>query len=310
MEKYGHTVWHQSVIPEEQLYLAGIIHDFTPVFRNYGTLNFSLDKLYSYNILIMNKFIDPAWYSNSLRECKFPGYPDRTNSEYTSHFEAIDSKYNNKSPLPVGTILYRGTHIKDYNPRTVFTADHIFLGLDYIISAWILLEGWINYNKTLIKPLTSIPENTYGYIHVFKLKKNLEYEYILADGCTPLNVPHFKYCKEKACVHPQILFHEGFKGDNSHIELGTELTIPKSFADEYLHYIGTHTLSINELFKNKGKPFYKWHPKNSIKSIQKGDAQYILYKGRTHKINLGKRGGKYIKINNNLVYIKSLNINA
>jgi superfamily II DNA or RNA helicase len=28
MEKYGHTVWHQSVIPEEELYLAGIIHDF------------------------------------------------------------------------------------------------------------------------------------------------------------------------------------------------------------------------------------------------------------------------------------------
>lgn len=214
----------------------------------------------------MKTFVEsPHRQEDSDSEWQYPfgkSYPDRSNPQWLPYFKAIDQAYNKKMRiLPKNTILYHGSLNRQAMPKK--KKDYItFFGLDFRISAWILAEQWA---KTRLRTEGPIPPYSrwIGYVHVFRLRKALQYHYVEEDGCTPLDEPHRATCEGTPCVHAQVVFHEGARGDNGLVDLGVELTVPPRFM-EHLEHAGTHVVDITSLMLNRITLPSRWQPQSAI----------------------------------------------
>jgi len=55
------------------------------------------------------------------------------------------------------------------------------------------------------------------------------------NGCVPVDCQTSKSIYQYVpIVHPQVAFHQGFKGDNDLVELGVEMTIPRDQIEYFL----------------------------------------------------------------------------
>lgn len=143
----------------------------------------------------------------------------------------------------------------------------MYFGLDFLISVWILTERFVK--KTKPDNMSTPPYDQWiGYVHVFKTKKDIRYDYLWEDGCVPEDCTASKEIYEHTpIIHPQVAFHEGFNGDNELVELGTEMTIPNSKRDldDSLEYIGYHVIDITKLFIYRTESLIGWQPHDAIK---------------------------------------------
>lgn len=248
-------------------------------------------------------------------------YPCRKDDRYSSCFSAIDEKYKTADKiLKAGTILYRGTLFNTlYNPSS--TAP-VFFGLDILISTWILSE---NYHTEIKKPQAKAKNFQFGYIHEFRLLKDLHYEYISELNCIPLNSPHDEKCNHMPCVHPQVILHTGV-GCNDCTEVGTEITLPIKYVKPcMLEHVNTYKVDIKTLINNKDKNYMQF--KFNTHLLKMPDAEYktnnfilfphgskqngagnphktkekiICKDGKTRVVYVGPRGGRYIKVKGEL----------
>lgn len=220
----------------------------------------------------MLELVWQPWINNRFPSILIPtlhslNSPYRTNNQWQPLYTMLDRKYGRCSSkecvLKKGTILYHGSLSKTFDFK--MNENGKFFGLDYAISSWILTESFSLSVKRKVKP----PYDWKGYIHVFKLKKPLAYEYIKGDGHPFGDYPE---CSNKPCIHAQSIIHHKFAGDNIH-DLGTELSIPSNYnLQEYLEHVETHEIDIVKMFMfidlgYKGIDddyFSSWNPKNAI----------------------------------------------
>jgi hypothetical protein len=204
----------------------------------------------------MDKFVKPA--SNIILFDNIFGivYPSRDEIVWKPYFKNIDAMYRKKIQiLSKDTIVYHGSLNKTEKYEKTKPS---YFGLDFPISAWILPESADNkYKKTGRM-------QRYGYVHVYKLKNPLKYEYIDEDMCVPLDPPNNIRCSKHPCVHAQVVYHGIPITSNNFIDIGTELTIPGHMIDNVLHYVGTHKLDIMILLANITIPYNSWQPEKAI----------------------------------------------
>lgn len=227
----------------------------------------------------MDEFVYPPYvYSENIirRSDIFPGYPNREDdSKWLPLFHSVDIKYGkmeytetkqstSNERLPKGTLLYHGS-LGDTFPSMTFNNDIVSFGLDFLLSSWMLSELFVQRLKTTED---HPPYNEWeGYIHVFKAKKDIQYEYMPEDGCVPIDCRMKKSTyKNVPIVHPQVAFHQGFDGDNDLVELGVEMIIPGCQIEDSVEYLGYHKIDIVKLFMHRTESVFKWKPHDAIKS--------------------------------------------
>lgn len=185
----------------------------------------------------------------------FDGYPDPEKQK--EFFKPIEEKYRpdkNKKMfiLPKGTVLYRGTIFNKLYPSK---SKHVYFGLDILISIWILLE-------TFLKELTNKRVKNIGYIHEFVLNKDIEYYYI--DKFIGVPLEHNECLGNTACLKPEAIFH----GNDSIIELGTEITLPINLINKKnLDYKKTYVLDILNLLNIMPRSYVDFDPTLFIRKI-------------------------------------------
>lgn len=269
------------------------------------------------------EFVFPPYgpYVPPVKEYRW--YPCREKEEFVKVFAAIDEKYNHdqntsKNILAKGTTVYRGTLFNTlYNPNSTGL---IFFGLDVVISTWILLE---NYNGLKEEDKAA---KTHGFIHEFKLARDLPYEYISDVGCNPENAA--QKCNPMPCVHPQVILHTGSGGCDDYKEVGTELTLPLKYVNKcWLTYVNTYKVEIETLKKHQDEHYLQFKFKKHLVKMSKDEYNshnFILFPhasikqqtgagkskktkekihckdGKTRVVYVGPRGGRYVKIQGEL----------
>lgn len=207
----------------------------------------------------MNKFIDSAAALDVLSPVGRK-YPEREDPAWRPFYENIDKKYKDKRALPKGTIVYHGSLSKSFTSHPRRSEEPVmFFGLDFPISAWILPEAVDNKYKQDNKCM-----QRYGYVHVFKLKKAMSYEYIMEDMCTTTDAPNTERCSKAPCVHAQVWFQGPPHIGNNFNGLGTELSMPFTMIDGHLQHIGVHTLDIMQLAMYACTNS-SWNPKAAVR---------------------------------------------
>ena len=188
----------------------------------------------------------------------------RNDKYWNKIYEKIDKLYDIENKILMeDTFIYRCST----NPSpSNFKALHgegplIYFGLDFVIATWFSLELYdtIQQNNR-IKNKTTINY----YLHVYKLRKNLDYKYIYKDSGTPLELDE-KNALQYPCIHPQMILHGNYAYEES--ELGIELTFPRNKKyklKEILIPITTFEVNIKELQKHITHYIFQWDPINAL----------------------------------------------
>jgi len=249
-----------------------------------------IDILWNFYKKANPTFLVKRTYSDGVRASKYdklintmgPFVVDReirdnyelTTKEYLMGEKLIDLKLKpHKFKLKKGTYLFHGSPQYNLQLDRLIKPDaisehlgfnsFIFFGLSAAISLWYTVE---RFSKQAI--LNKTPGEFEAYLYVYKLNKDLEFQYIEDDIIYNQESSVFRqFCNKTACLHPQFAYHsiEQLNNARGPVELDWELTIPiKQLDKTNIQLIGKYYIDVLHLLKNSTKNIDQFDPISAI----------------------------------------------
>ena len=203
-----------------------------------------------------------------------------TTSEYLMGEKLIDLKLKpHKFKLKKGTYLFHGSPEHNLELDKLIKPDavseqlgfnsFIFFGLSAAISLWYTVE---RFSKKAARQQENFkvisPGEFEAYLYVYRLNKDLEFQYIEDNIVYNQEGSAFKtFCNKIACLHPQFAYHsiEQLNNARGPVELDWELTIPIKKLDKTdIQLVGKYYIDVLSLLKHSTKNIDQFDPISAI----------------------------------------------